>query len=489
MKILGFDLTLKRVPDSLHTVDGGWRNGWRRILEPFTGAWQQNAEEKRGDLLTYPTLYACIYRIVSDIGKLPFTLRALLESGVSQITTNPAYSPVLRKPNNFQTEGQFREYWLLTKLIHGNTYVLKRRDARGVVVDLYVLDPCRVLPMVSDPGEVFYQLQTDALNTLPDGYPAANLTVPASEIIHDRCMTMHHPLIGVPPVAAAHWPALKNMKIMRSATEFFANNAQPGGLLTAPAGMTEDDAKKITDYWTTNFTAQNAGRVAIIGADMKFTAFAMKSIDSQMVEQMRYSDEQICQPFGIPPFMVGIGTIPSGLGVDGVYQMYYQGALQTHIEHMEALLDDGLKIAAPLGVELDLAPLLRMDEGKRAEVETKLVAGKIKTPDEGRIRFNLAPTGGGGALYGQHQDYPLAMLENRGAWDPNMIQNQPKEVAPEPEQEVAKPEPAAPELSDEDKSIIASARKIVAKQDAYEATQRAIRAASQSAKKRATTHV
>src|SRR5690606_19860350 len=239
------------------------------------------------------------------------------------------------------------EHWLLTKLIHGNAYILKRRDARGVVVAMYALDPERVMPMVSDSGNVFYQLRSDSLNTLPDGYPAEQLIVPANEIIHDRCMTVHHPLVGVPPMAAAHWPALKNMKIMRSATEFFANNAQPGGILTAPAGMSEDDAKSVQDYWAENFQGPNAGTVAIIGADMKFTPFAMKSIDSQMVEQMRYSDEQICQPFGIPPFKVGIGTIPSGLGVDGLNQLYYSDALQPHIEHMETLLDAGLNISAP----------------------------------------------------------------------------------------------------------------------------------------------
>ncbi len=461
--------TQKRVPDSLSTVDGGWRNGWKRILEPFAGAFQQNVEEKRGDLLTYPTLYACEYRISSDIGKLPFRLRQRSDNGVWKDATNPAYDPVLRKPNNFQTAGQFREYWVLSKLNQGNTYVLKRRDARNVVTDLYVLDPCRVLPMVSDAGEVYYQLYTDPLNTLPEGYPATGLIVPASEIIHDRCMTLHHPLIGIPPLAAAYWPALKNMKIMRSATEFFANNAQPGGILTAPAGMSDKDAEDVKAYWNTNFTGSNAGKVAIIGADMKFTAFAMKSIDSQMVEQMRYSDEQICQPFGIPPFMVGIGTIPSGLGVDGVYQLYYQNALQTHIEHMEALLDDGLKVISGLGIELDLEPLLRMDEAKRAEVEAKLVGGKIKTPDEGRLRFNLAPTGGGDTLWGQNQDYPLGMLADRKEWDPNM---QPPAPAPAPAP-VPEPEPAAAEPSEEDKALIAEARAIVATQKAIAAMRKA----------------
>lgn len=459
MKLFGFNIAReKRAPDSLSTVDGGWRNGWRRILEPFSGAWQQNASEKRGDLITYPTLYACIMRIATDIGKLPAGLRRRTPDGIWVPDTNPAYDPVLRKPNGFQTANQFREYWLITKVVQGNAYILKRRDARNVVTDLYVLDPERVLPMVSNAGEVYYQLQTDALNTLPDGYPASGLIVPASEIIHDRCITIHHPLIGVPPLAAAHWPALKNMKIMRSATEFFANNAQPGGILTAPAGMTDDDAKDVKAYWDANFSGSNAGRVAIIGADMKFTPFAMKSIDSQMVEQMRYSDEQICQPFGIPPFMVGIGTIPSGLGVDGVYQLYYQNALQTHIEHMEVLLDEGLGIKAPLGVELDLEPLLRMDEAKRADVEAKLVGGKIKTPDEGRKRFNLASTGGGDTLWGQNQDYPLGMLADRKEWDPAMQPPAPPAPAPEPA-----PEPQ------EDPAI--------AEMRAFMAAQKAIRAA------------
>lgn len=457
MKLFGLNITRQKALDA---VGGTWRNAWRVIAEPFAGAWQRNIEEKQGDLITYPTLYACIYRISSDIGKLPFSLRQRDKDGVWTEVSNPAYDPVLRKPNGFQTPAQFREYWLITKLTQGNSYILKRRDARAVVTELYVLDPEKVLPMVSDSGAVFYQVQTDKLNSLPDGYPAENLIIPASEIIHDRCMTIHHPLIGVPPLAAAHWPALKNMKIMRSATEFFANNAQPGGLLTAPAGMSDDDAKDVKKYWETEFTEGKSGKVAIIGADMKFTPFAMKSIDSQMVEQMRYSDEQICQPFGVPPFKVGIGTIPSGLGVDGVNLMYYNDALQAPIQHMEDLLDDGLKISRPLGIELDTEPLLRMDEAKKAEIATKLVGGMVKTPDEGRRPFNLAPTPGGGTLWGQNQDYPLGMLADRKSWDPAMQPPAPP-PAPEPEED-----PAAEEV----RAFVATQRAIAAMKKALEPT-------------------
>lgn len=434
-------------------VPGAWRNAWRVISEPFSGAWQKNVTETQGDLLTYPTLYACIYRIASDFGKLPFTLRKREKSGVWVEVESPAYSPVLRKPNHYQTSAQFREHWMITKLVSGNAYLLKRRDDRGVVTQLYVLDPNRVIPMVSDSGAVFYQLQTDAINSLPEGYPADGLVVPASEIIHDRCMTIHHPLIGVPPMAAAYWPAVKNMKILRSATEFFANNAQPGGILYAPAGMTEEDGEALKKFWEENYTGSNAGKIAVVGADMKFTQFSMKSIDSQMVEQMKHSDEQICQPFGIPPFKIGIGSIPDGIDVDGLNQIYYSDALQTHIEHAELLLDEGLKISRPLGVEMDIEPLIRMDEGKRADVAVKLVGGGVETPNEGRLRFNHAPLVGGDTVYMQQQDYPLDQVRL----------NKIEQPAPEP----------APAISEEDQRAIDEMR-------AYVATQKAIAAMRKS---------
>jgi HK97 family phage portal protein len=416
-----FGLEIRRAEKALHAVSD-WQGGWRRILEPYTGAWQQNVEEKRGTVLCYPTLYACLNRISQDLGKLPFVLKQEAANGISKPVENAAYSPVLRKPNHYQTAQQFREAWVLSKLIHGNTYVLKQRDERGVVVKLYVLDPCRVLPMVSDRGEVFYQINyqypTDLappvlLNKLALSEDGKQLVIPSREIIHDRLNCFHHQLIGVPPVCAAHWPAVKNLKILKSSAEFFGNNAQPGGILTAPAGMSESDAAALKAYWDTNFAGTNSGKVAVIGADMKFTSFAMKSADSQLVEQMRYSDEQICQPFGVPPFKIGIGSIPAGLGVDDINLLYYDDALSGHIESMENLLDEGLAVSPPLGIWMDLEPLLRMDVGKQADVETKLVGGKIKTPDEARHRFNLAPTGGGDTLWGQHQDYPLGVLAER----------------------------------------------------------------------------
>lgn len=382
--------------------------GWVTISEPFAGAWQRN-KELRTEKACYPTLYACLNRISSDIAKLPF-VTAVWNQGVQEYSAPMA---VLKKPNNYQTQGQFREAWVLSKLRTGATYVLKNRTA-GEITSLHVLDPYRVTPMVTEAGAVFYRLDYPTKNNLlPEEYPDERLILPASEIIHDRMHCLYNPLIGISPLCASELAAGKNLKILRSSSEFFSNGAQPGGLLTAPAGISEEDASKIKDYWDNHFADGSRGKMAVIGADMKYTAFAFKAADSQLVEQMRYSDEQICQPFGIPPFKVGIGVIPAGMKVDDINQLYYSDALQQHIEAMETLLIEGLEITDGRQVKLNLEPLLRMDVGKQAEVESTLVSAMIKTPDEARHRFNLKPTGGGDTLWGQLQQYPLGQLANR----------------------------------------------------------------------------
>lgn len=59
---------------------------------------------------------------------------------------SPSFSPVIKRPNHYQNRIQFYETWVLSKLTSGNTYVLKIRDGRGVVIKMFGPDPRRVVP-------------------------------------------------------------------------------------------------------------------------------------------------------------------------------------------------------------------------------------------------------------------------------------------------------------------------------------------------------
>jgi len=153
---------LTRAASGLEPVDGrGW---WTLARESFAGAWQQNITIELANVMTFSTVFACVTLIAADIAKMTLRLVERDEHDIWTETTNPSYSPVLRKPNRYQIRLKFIEHWILSKLSRGNTYVLKARDGRGIVTALYILDPTRVSVLVGADGSVWYQLAIDHLS-------------------------------------------------------------------------------------------------------------------------------------------------------------------------------------------------------------------------------------------------------------------------------------------------------------------------------------
>jgi HK97 family phage portal protein len=380
------------------SLSGG--GGFRRVLEPFTQAFQLNQELSVGSLSAYPTLYACIDRISSDIGKLPFVVKQPDSNGINRTVDGGASGRLLDSPNGYQTASQFREAWIISKLTHGNALILKQPDA------LHVLDWERVEVLVSDGGSVFYKLRlASRQNLLPEQFGDGEITIPASDVIHDRINCLNHQLIGVPPMAAAYLPALKNHRILENNAELFKNGSQMGGLLSAPAGISDDDAAKLRDYWK----ATKPTDVRVLGMEAKFTPFVANGVDSQLVEQLKYSDIQIAQAFGVPPYLIG-QDYPSGLQPEQVINMYFRTTLQAYVVAMESLLTAGMPLAAGQHVTLDTSVLLRLDTARRAEVYGGLVAKGIFSTNEARAEFDLPPVDGGDQILRQQQDVPLASL-------------------------------------------------------------------------------
>jgi HK97 family phage portal protein len=186
MKLFGLEISrasqTKALSPPLESRWGGWGGGWFPVIrEAFPGAWQRNLIIDRETALSFHAVWTCVTLIAHDISKLRIKLIELQPTGVWSETTNSAYSPVLRDPNPYQNDHQFIESWVLSKLIHGTTFVLKRRHGGGGISDLFILDATRTKPLVADDGSVFYDLQSDNLSDIAD-----HIVVPARDIIHDR---------------------------------------------------------------------------------------------------------------------------------------------------------------------------------------------------------------------------------------------------------------------------------------------------------------
>jgi HK97 family phage portal protein len=423
MRLFGLEITrAKSAPASYAPSERGW---WPIVREPFAGAWQQNREITVESVLTHSAVYACITLIASDIAKMRLRLVQQDANNIWTEATSDSFTPVLRRPNRYQNRIQFIFWWLVSKLTHGNAYVLKARDDRKVVVGLYLLDPLRTKVCVAPDGSVFYELSGDTLSGIGE-----SVTVPASEIIHDVMNPLYHPLCGVSPITACWLAASQGLAIQRNSAKFFQNGSQPSGILTAPHHIEDDTAKRLKDYWEENFTGPNAGRTAVLGDGLKYEAMSVNAVDAQLVEQLKWSDETVCRVFHVPPYKVGVGEAPSYNNIEALDRQYYSQCLQIHIESIELCLDEGLGIGvgapkaqdgrppAIYGTEFDLDDLLRMDSATLYKTLGEGIKGSILKPNEARRKLGFGPVEGGDAVLAQQQDFSLAALAERDANDP-----------------------------------------------------------------------
>ena len=412
MNVLGLTITrTKAAPVQVSTPGSG---GWLSLIrESFGGAWQRNIEIRTDAVLTNTAVFRCIALISGDIAKMRMRLvQQSKDGGVWREVTNPAHSPVLRKPNGHQNRIQFFGAWMESKLIHGNTYVLKERDARNVVTGLYVMHPELVTVLITPDGGVYYELQTDHLAGIVD-----RIVVPAREVIHDRWNTLTHPLVGMSPIHACGLAATQGLRIQEGSTRFFANGSTPGGVLTAPGFINKETAERLEAHWNQKYGpgGSHAGLVAVLGDGLKYEAMTITAADAQLLEQLKLTAETVCTAFGVPPFKIGVGNPPTYNNIEALDTQYYSQCLQIHIESIELGLDEGLELKGGLGTEFDLDNLLRMDAATQVKTMGEAVNRGILAPDEARAKLGYRPVEGGATPYLQVQNYSLAALAKRDA--------------------------------------------------------------------------
>jgi len=385
---------------------------WMPIVrEPYTGAWQNNDEIRLETALANPVVFRCVSLIASDIGKLPCRLVQLDSEGVWHETTSPAFSPVLRAPNRYQTPPQFFETWMISKLLWGNTYVLKDRDQRGVVTALYVLNPCKVKPLVAPDGAVYYELQSNELAGLaPTGGP---VVVPAREIIHDRWNCAYHPLVGLSPLYACGGAAQQGNAIQSASTAFFTAGGQPAGVMMPPPGVASIDQSTI-DRMAAKWKAVGPGSMAFMTSHLKYEPIGGTAVDAELTAQYATTAKTIAGCFGVPISMVDSSQQPPYANNEASTLQYHSQCLQTHITAIEAGLDGGLELPSPYGTEFDLDDLIWLDNATRTKSAHDAISAGAMSPNEARRKyFGLGPVPGGDSPFLQQQYYSLEALAMR----------------------------------------------------------------------------
>ena len=230
---------------------------------------------------------------------------------------------------------------------------------------------------------------------------------------------LFHPLIGVPPIFACGLAASQGLAIQNNSTTFFSNGSKPGGILTAPGAISDEIALDMKTRWETGFSGANAGKVAVLGQGLTYEPLTLTAVESQLIEQLKWSAETVCSCFHVPPYMIGVGPPPPYANVEPLVQQYYSQCLQTLITAFEVSLDEGLELPTPYGTEFDVDDLIWMDTATKTKAASDSIGSGAVSPNEARKKYyGLGPVVGGDTPYMQVQNYSLASLAERDAADP-----------------------------------------------------------------------
>ena len=234
------------------------------------------------------------------------------------------------------------------------------------------------------------------------------------------------------------------MAIIRQSERFFNQMARPSGVLQTAGRLDPKKAQDIKDRWNSVYkgTQNNAGDVAVLEEGLEWKPLMMTSVDAQLIEQLRYTVEDVARVYRLPIFMLGDLTKVSYNSSEQLVRIYYSGCL---VAHMVALEDRFSQFFDMNGrtewLEFDTDYLFRTEMVARIEALAKSVQGGIRTPNEARNIEGLNPVAGGDVIFMQQQMVPVEVLATRADLTSKPPSNTPA-PAPQPAALLPAPERA-----------------------------------------------
>ncbi len=186
-------------------------------------------------------------------------------------------------------------------LLWGNGFSQIIRNGLGEIVALYPLLPNKIDMNRDESGEIYYTYYRNADETR-DREKSGGVTLSKYDVLHIPGHSFDG-LMGYFPIGLH-----RNTIGMAVATEnygatFFANGANPSGVLEHPATITNKDL--LRESWEKLLKGKGANRVAILEEGMTYKPIGMPPEQAQFLETRKFQLNEIARIFRVPPHMIG----------------------------------------------------------------------------------------------------------------------------------------------------------------------------------------
>lgn len=320
------------------------------------------------------TVSACVGAVSSVMASLPAYVYRRAPGGRVELYDHPV-ARLLRNPSNGRlTWPDFVEWLVAQVLLHGNGIAEITYDGAGRPTSLVPVPWARVSVVLLPSGRVAYDIHDE-------NGPKRRLL--EGEVLHVRDRS-DDGIVGRSRISRA--PEVLGVAIAANSavSKLYSGGLRTSGYLSAPTFLTpaqREDARK----WTETFreTVQ-AGRIPLVEGGFKFDATTISPEDAELLESRRFSVEEICRLFQVPPPIVqdlSHGTFTNSREAGRWFAQFSLAPLARKIEaeFERSVFGTG---SADCMLELDMSGLMRADAEARWQSHKIAVEAGILDPDE-----------------------------------------------------------------------------------------------------------
>lgn len=240
----------------------------------------------------------CMRVVAEDIAQLPFKVYQEQKSGRKDVALQHPLNEVLSlRPNEIQTSFQWRETSIYHAGLAGGAFAIPNRvGPEGEVYELLPVPPGNVSITQGRDYKTVIEVRGDGTNVVGvfdradvfclqgpgwNGYRAFEMVRLAADTI------------GLATVTA------------EAQAKLHANGARPGGILSYPNALTQQQRTDIAAAWRKAFGGEQAFGTAVLDLGVKYERLSMTGIDAQTLEARKHELEEICRIFRVFPQMIG----------------------------------------------------------------------------------------------------------------------------------------------------------------------------------------
>jgi HK97 family phage portal protein len=273
--------------------------------------------------LQVSTVMSCVNVISRGVGMLPFNVfeRNSVGKRVAKYKAHDHYlfDTLRKEPNCEMTAATFFRTFMCHLLLWGNAYAEITYDKGGRVHSIWPRNP-----HVTTPQRLLQREYIDG-----DWHPAGTLVYRTSEAFNQAInedgsikqsgferIILAENMIHVPGLSidgrigqSTIWLAQQIVGLALAAekysAKFFGNGAVPRGILEIANEMEEKAIEELRRQWHEAHGGENAHKVAVLTAGMKFTPIAFNAEQSQLLETRKFQRGEIAAMFNVPGHMVG----------------------------------------------------------------------------------------------------------------------------------------------------------------------------------------